>query len=122
MSKNFMSFKEYVVGTHESELYINSKAIKCSDLSNINIRTNYHLDNDSVNIDYYLEISNFENEFAYENKTTSNVAVVKYPIEPGFFNINTDPIQEIKLIAILRGVNSNIYNTDLIQSIDIDIF
>lgn len=99
-----------------------SKAIKSSNLNNIKVRTNYHLNNDNVNIDYYLEISSFENQFAYENKIKSNVAVLKYPIEDSYFTIGNTLIKEVKLIAILRGLNSNIYNTDLIQSIDIDIF
>ena len=99
-----------------------SKPIKVSNLNNINVRTNYHINNDNVNVDYYLEISSFENQFAYENKIKSNVTVVKYPIEGSFFSVGNNLIKEVKLIAILRGANSNIYNTDLIQSIHIDIF
>ena len=103
-------------------LFRYSKPIKATSLNDIKIKTNYYLDTDSVELEYYLEISNYENEFCYENGLKSNVSTVKYPATNYVYIHESDAIQEIKLIAILRSKVSNIYNSDFIKSIDIDIF
>ena len=96
-----------------------SKTIKTNSLNKIEIKTNYYINSNTVDAEYYAEIKSYENEQSFTEGIVKKVQL----LDLSSTNTISDAleIQEVRLILILRSNNNDIYVTDFIKSIDIDL-